>query len=150
MFEQSFFGLGDVYIDIGKKLDTTVLVSLLRPQKTTTDFKYKYFSHNNTDVSKALDSNKFLILLDWLNKNDISLHFTFMDYLYYGISDIIDSMSDAVNTAVFNRAIKTTLYEVVHSNSDIFLDFFTSIITQVLHEKELMNSLRPFMNYTLI
>jgi len=124
LFEQSFFGLGGIYIDRGKILDTTGLITLLKPQKTTTEFKYKYFSYNNTDVSKALDSNRFLILLNWLDKNDVSLHFTLMDYLYYGISDIIDSMPDVVNTAVFNRAIKSTLYDVVRSNSDIFLDLF--------------------------
>ncbi len=88
------------------------------------EFKYKYFSRDNTSIEDALNSDRFLILLEWIDKNEISIHFTLMDYLYYGISDIIDSLPDVTKVAMYNRELKSVLYDIVRQNYTIFLELF--------------------------
>jgi hypothetical protein len=124
LFEQSFFGLGGLYIEHGNNIDPSVMISMLKPQKSIKEFKYKYFSNNNTDVLNALDSKRFLNLMEWIDKNGILIHFTLLEYLYYGISDIIDSMPDALKTLEYNRLVKSVLYDAVRANSTAFLTLF--------------------------
>lgn len=62
--------------------------------------------------------------MEWIDKNGILVHFTLLDYLYYGISDIIDSMPDALKTLEYNRLIKSVLYDAVRASSTAFLTLF--------------------------
>ena len=124
LFEQSFFGLGGLYIEHGHRIDSSVMISMLKPQKSIKEFKYKFFSNSNSDAINALDSKRFLILMEWIEKNGILIHFTLLDYLYYGISDIIDSMPDALKTLEYNRLIKSVLYDAVRANSTAFMALF--------------------------
>src|SRR5690554_2261643 len=125
IFKRSFFGLGGIFID-KKNIDfrTDDLLLVLKPQKTMKEFKYKYFSNNNTDALKALNSKRFLTLFKWLKKHDVLIHFTLMDYLYFGIADIVDSLPDARNTGDFNRELKSVLYDVVRDQLNKFLKLF--------------------------
>ncbi len=124
LINQSFFGLGGLYIEFQKEVNVDDLIKELKPQKTMKEFKYKYFSRDNTSIEDALNSDRFLILLEWIDKNEISIHFTLMDYLYYGISDIIDSLPDVTKVAMYNRELKSVLYDIVRQNYTIFLELF--------------------------
>lgn len=125
IFKQSFFGLGGIFLDEKNfDLKTDDLLLELKPQKTMKEFKYNYFSSKKSEVLKALDSKRFLTLFEWLNKHGVLIHFTLMDYLYFGISDIIDSLPDARSAAYFNRELKSVLYDVVRDQLYKFLELF--------------------------
>lgn len=88
------------------------------------EFKFSYFSRGNSDLAKILASNRLLTLMKWIDQNEIAIHFTILDYLYFGISDIIDSLPNIKETFLFNRQMKDELYQVIKPNINEFFELF--------------------------
>jgi hypothetical protein len=113
------------------------------------ELKYGFFSRNNSEVTKALNSKRFLTLFKWLHKHDVLIHFTLMDYLYFGISDIVDSLPDARNTAYFNREIKSVLYDVVRDQLNRFLKLFYKYNYPNIDKKNIKDFISEFYDIYL-
>lgn len=57
----------------------------------TDELKYKNISRNKT-FNQIICSKRITLILDWLLEKDIYIHFSSLGNLYYGLSDIIDSI----------------------------------------------------------
>jgi len=93
------------------------LRSRLRLQKTTQDIKLKHIAKGT--FPEILASEKLGIFLKWLQENELLIHFSIMDVIYWSIIDIIDSiLTEAGHTQLFqiHRELKNDLYEVLRSD----------------------------------
>ena len=104
------FILGGVVLASEIKVLPEVLLKELRLDKSVDEFKYKHIADRcKGDFFKNLKSKKLKIFLDWINKNDIFIHFSNFNNLYWGIVDIIDS-NEEIPFHLYNP-IKNVLYK---------------------------------------
>lgn len=130
-----YFVLGG--IEVPNNLD----LNILKDEYKNDDFpidevKYKYFSYGNSDFKKALKSKRLNKLFKFLLKNKIYIHVTVLNYLYWGISDIVDSIID--KNDYFNANIlKMGMYEGLMQNYDLTYDTFIKYeFPSIPHGKE--------------
>lgn len=122
IIHQSHFTLGGIYIPKGNKPDIDGLLKNLSPQKNQKELKFKFFSYGSKELIDFLNSKRLKILFDWIQKNDLLIHMSTMDYLYFSIVDIVDDLPDAKETGLFNKPLKDELYAVVKKNVKLFVD----------------------------
>lgn len=122
IIHQSHFALGGIYIPEGNKPDIDDLLKNLSPQKNQKELKFKFFSYGSKEFIDFLNSKRLKILFDWIQKNDLLIHMSTMDYLYFSIVDIVDDLPDAKETGLFNKPLKDVLYAVVKRNVKLFVD----------------------------
>lgn len=76
------------------------------------DAKYRFFSHNKANIEDALSYDRFYRLFDFLIKNNIYIHLNILNYWYYAIADIIDSLYVNEHSDFNeNRLLKNGMYE---------------------------------------
>ncbi|MBY7101159.1 DUF3800 domain-containing protein [Bacillus sp. 6YEL31] len=93
----------------------------LKLQSALKEVKFKNICGGGSDFLKCIHSRKIHDFIDWLLENDIYIHFSMLDHLYYSIVDIIDSLE--VNFELGNY-LKTSLYQLVYKNTDNFMGIF--------------------------
>jgi len=149
--DQSHFTLGGIYLPKGCKPDVEDLMIKLRPQKNQKELKFKFFSYGKKELKDFLKSKILKILFEWIFSNEILIHMSSMDYLYFSIVDIIDELPDAKSTGLFNKSLKDILYEVVRKDIKSFVDIlyrykYTNIKKEVIFDfyKEVY---RFYINY---
>lgn len=104
--------------------DINDLKSQLRIQKSAKEIKFKHISKSK-DFLGCLSENKVTILLEWLLKSDLYVHFSNINNLYYAIVDIIDTIDEHVyNPFIFE--MKNELYKIAKENYHSFYKLLTS------------------------
>lgn len=95
-----FFVLGGVVFKQENRLDESDYQAFqeemraTNPQKQIHEFKSKHFLNGAKDLESLLSKPSFGVLMDFLIKNGISVHYFYADNLYYGLVDIVDSFID--------------------------------------------------------
>jgi len=106
------FILGGIcYKGSERQLKLEVLKTKLELQKSVQDMKLKHLSKGA--FPQLLESKKISIFLQWLLDEDLLIHFSVMDVVYWSITDIIDSILTEINAPqLFNhhRELKNDLY----------------------------------------
>lgn len=118
---QSHFSLGGIFVPKRCKPDIDKLIERLKPQENQKEFKFKFFSYGKTDLKDFLSSRRLSILFEWILENDLLIHMSSMDYLYFSLVDIVDELPEAKVTSLYNRPLKDILYEVVRKDIDSFV-----------------------------
>ena len=76
------------------------------------DAKYKFFSHNKGYIEDALSFGRFYRLFDFLIKNDVYIHLNVLNYWYYAITNLVDSLYINEEFDINeNHLMKTGMYE---------------------------------------
>ena len=100
------------------------LAQLLHLQKNVTEIKFKnQFSKGN--FLECMGKKRIGYLLQWINEQDLFIHYTHVNNLYYAIVEIIDSIMSPEEIAEmgFNYfSIKNTFYEMLHGKEEKLQD----------------------------
>lgn len=92
----------------------------LKLQSNVIEIKLKHIATGS--FTNCLNSQKLEIFLTWLLANDLLIHYSSLNIIYWSIVDIIDSLKGVENHFHINRELKTTLYEIIRQNLDDFLN----------------------------
>lgn len=119
-----FFILGGIAVQKGQEISTKDLLSDLNLQSNIKDIKFRHFIGKAKNFENILKSEKIDILLDWLLKNDLHIHYLAMNYIYFALVDIVDAaMSQyTIYDYTLDIQLKNRLYEIVKKNIDYFVD----------------------------
>jgi len=95
----------------------------LKLQSTIKEIKIAHIAKG--DFLQCLGSEKLTIFLNWLLDNDIYLHYSSLNILFWSIVDIIDSFVEFdYRVARYNYDLKAILYELVKQNLEDFSKLF--------------------------
>ena len=117
MLKNTFFVLGGVIVP--DCVDLNDILQLF-PEHSSGEFKYKFFS-NKSKIPDCLSSNRISRLFDFLLDNDIKIHFNAKNYLYYALTDIIDSIMECEDFSVALK-MKSVLYHFLMKSYDDTFD----------------------------
>jgi hypothetical protein len=117
------FVLGGIALKEGQAIpDIADLRRTLVVQKTATELKLRHIASGKFE--DMLASEKMLTFLSWLSANDICIHFSNINILYWALVDIVDAI---ILTEKFQRYIpahkemKNELYRLVSCDTPGFL-----------------------------
>lgn len=102
--------------------DTDDLITSLVLQKSAKEIKFNQLAKG--DFTGVLNSQKIRTLLAWLINNDISIHYTNFNILYWSIVDIVDSilLDDGVKEyVIYCYEIKNELFRLCNLDLDNLL-----------------------------
>lgn len=89
------------------------------------ELKYKYFSYGSSDFKKVLKSKRLNILFKYFLNNRIYIHATVMNYWYWAICDIVDSIMEKESFEIDeNNELKMGMYEGLMKEYDLTYKLF--------------------------
>lgn len=119
------FILGGIVLEDGHKVDIKPLFDSFNLQSNVTEVKLKNIAKG--DFFNCLKSTHLKSIFDFLLKENISIHYSSLNFLYFSTVDIIDSLIEATGIdydPFYNRALKNDLYICVKRNIDKFIPIF--------------------------
>lgn len=143
-----FFVLGGLAVSKGEKVNTSSLLDDLKLQKNVTDIKFRHLAGKGADFLTTLQSQKIEIFLNWLNVNELKIHYNAVNYIYYSLIDIVDAAM--AQYPFYNHELdldlKNLLYEIVKQN----LDYFQNVLYKysypnITDTKNFMKEFLPFI-----
>ncbi len=128
-FNSSFtanFVLGGL-VHKGNAPDVQGLIESFNLQKTTKEVKFKHIA--NGDFIDCLKSKKLQLFLQFLNDNDIFVHYSSLNVFYWAIVDIVDSAIVNSEAAMqldptFANHLKNDLYKLSRLEIDSVIELF--------------------------
>ncbi|MDE6585966.1 MAG: DUF3800 domain-containing protein [Clostridia bacterium] len=143
-----FFVLGGLAVPKGEKVNVSSLLTDLKLQNNITDIKFRHLAGKGADFLTTLNSQKIEIFLDWLNVNELKIHYNALNYIYYSLIDIVDAAM--AKYPFYNHELdldlKNLLYEIVKQN----LDYFQNVLYKysypnIKDTKGFMKEFLPFI-----
>jgi len=119
------FVLGGIVQTGGERsLDFPGLRAALRLQPTLKELKFQHVAHG--DFPTVLSSKKLTAFLDWLESQDLDLHYFALDPLFWATIDIIDSIvaDKAARLALIAPQLKNDLHRILLSDLTATLELF--------------------------
>jgi hypothetical protein len=103
------------------------LIDSFKLQKNTKEVKFKHIAHG--DFLDCLKSDKLKLFLQFLNDNNLYVHYSSLNILYWAIVDIVDSAianSDAAMRLgpTFANHLKNDLYKLSRLEIDSVIELF--------------------------
>ena len=110
--------------------------------KSSNEIKFKHIAEGN--LLNCLKSKKLSTVLDWLVENNLSIHFSSLNILYWSIVDIIDSCIEYYPNFRYEdlNYFKTLLYELAKVDLKNFL--------KILHKYKYPNIQQSKINKFII
>lgn len=105
--------------DIKDSFDS--LKKKLKVRSDLKEIKFKNICGGGSDFLKCIHNRKLHDFITWLLENDIYIHFSMLDHLYYSLVDIIDSLGVDSWEGI---DLKTSLYQLVYNNTENFMEIF--------------------------
>lgn len=91
----------------------------LKVSSNLKEIKFNNICPKGSDFLKCIHNRKVHDFIAWLLENNIYIHFSMLDHLYYSLVDIIDSLD--VN-GWEGIELKTILYQFVYNNTENFME----------------------------
>lgn len=116
---------GIAYRGAVRDLNIAELRNMLRVQTTAKEIKLDHVAKG--DFLFILKARKLEIFLRWLFEQDVYIHYSVMDPLYWSVVDIIDSILTEygnANLMAVNKQLKNVLYTVLRYNQVATVDLF--------------------------
>jgi hypothetical protein len=108
-----------------RPLDLAGLRQAVRLQPTAKELKLEHLGTG--DFLKVLGSRKVAAYLAWLKDQDLFVHYSFVDPVYWSTVDIIDAITsdhDMAHMTLFGRSLKDDLYTVLRIDLDHLADLY--------------------------
>lgn len=125
-FTQNFI-LGGLVHEGELEIDIQPLIKSFNLQKNAQEFKFKHIAKG--DFLDCLKSNKLKLFLQFIVDNDIYVHYSSLNMLYWAIVDIVDSAIYKSNVASklglqFSNYLKNDLYRLSRLEIDAIKKLF--------------------------
>lgn len=114
-------------VHLGKAPNMQPLIDSFKLQKTATEVKFKNIAKGN--FLDCLKSEKLKLFLQFLKDNDLYVHYSSLNILYWSLVDIVDSaiaISDAAKQLgpQFSNHLKNDLYKLSRLKIDSVIELF--------------------------
>lgn len=143
-----FFVLGGLAVPRGENVNTSSLLTDLKLQKNVTDIKFRHLAGKGADFLTTLNSQKIEVFLDWLNKNELKIHYNALNYIYYSLIDIVDAAMSQYSfyNHELDLDLKNMLYEIVKQDINYFIDMlYKYCYPNITNTKCFMKEFLPFI-----
>ncbi len=120
------FVLGGL-VNLGQKPNVQPLIDSFKLQKTATEVKFKHIASGQ--FLDCLKSEKLKLFLQFLIHNDLYIHYSSLNILYWSLVDIVDSAIVSSEAAKqlgpqFSNHLKNDLYKLSRLQIDAVIDLF--------------------------
>lgn len=130
-----FFVIGGVEIPDGCNLNELEKL-YIDDDFPKNEFKYKYFSYDS-DFMKTIKSNRINKFFKFILENNIYIHINVLNYWYWAICDIVDSIDNVDFNYEMNIERKMGMYEALMAYYDETYDVFIKYdFPSIEHGKE--------------
>jgi hypothetical protein len=123
-----YFVLGGLVLKNGQSISTTNLHDIFKLQKTVNEIKFKNFC-DSREFPLVVSSWRIQQYFKWLVSNRCLIHFSIMDWVYYSLVDIVDSLPEEKEEIYLVESLglplKTALYDAVNPDMDAFMGFLS-------------------------
>ena len=109
----TFFVLGGLIVPKGVDLSE---INQLFPKHTEGEYKYKFFSQNR-QLPESLSSSRLSALFDFIIEKDIKIHFNAKNFIYYALTDTIDSLNICQDFEI-SQMLKSVFYHFLMKSYD--------------------------------
>jgi len=119
--DSAYFILGGVVFDKENEITNESLDGLyndLCVPKNLAEVKFKFIKRKSKSFIELLSKKSVQIFVEWLEKHNCWIHYSYQDNLYFSLVDIVDSMDES---HLFPKTLKNTLYECVKKDKAYFL-----------------------------
>ena len=142
------FVLGGVsHLKSKTNFDTEKLKQDLKLPKTVKEMKLTYIAKG--DFLSCLKSKKLEIFLDWFVSNDLFLHYSNLNILYWSVIDILESMIPQ-DLLQIHMELKTILYEFIKIDLNKFIEILYKYEYPNIDRKKANDFLDEILNYIKI
>lgn len=119
--ENLYFVLGGIAIE--NTLDFNDLLKYVGARQTPVDAKFNFFAFKHNDFLESINQSRLRKFFEYLLKNKILIHFDVLHYMYFALTDILDSLieeNDANQFAalMFYKQIQSDMTEVLYQDYD--------------------------------
>ncbi|MET4026757.1 hypothetical protein ABIE59_002285 [Marinobacter sp. MBR-99] len=123
------------------------LRDLLKIQRSANEIKFEYLSKGSYE--DALGSERISNFLVWILDNDIYIHYSFIDILYWSILDIVESLmpGDPLGIIPFHLEIKSELHYFVSKNSYEFMQLLVNFNYPNIKRSEVSSFLSEILRF---
>lgn len=120
------FVLGGL-VHLGQAPNVQSLIDSFKLQKTATEVKFKHIASG--DFLDCLKSKKLKLFLKYLQDNDLYVHYSSLNILYWSVVDIVDSAIVSSEAAQqlgpqFSNHLKNDLYKLSRLEIDSVIELF--------------------------
>lgn len=108
-----------------RPIDLTDLRKTIRMQPATPEMKFKHLGEG--DFLKVLEEHRIANFIDWLSAQELFIHYTALDPLYWSVVDIVDSIiaeDDKTHLAAFAANLKNDLYRILRRDEAGLIDLY--------------------------
>lgn len=119
------FILGGIVLENEQEVDVKSLFDSFGLQKNVNEVKLKNIAKG--DFFKCLESIHLQSIFNFLSVNNIFIHYSSLNFLYFSTVDIIDSLIESTGIdyhPYYKRALKNDLYICIKNNIDKFIPIF--------------------------
>jgi hypothetical protein len=127
--------------------DTEKLKQDLKLPNTVKEMKLTYIAKG--DFLSCLKSKKLEIFLDWFVSNDLFLHYSNLNILYWSVIDILESMIPQ-DLLQIHMELKTILYEFIKIDLNKFIEILYKYEYPNIDRKKANDFLDEILNYIKI
>lgn len=141
--DEDFVIGGLVYEGENRQFNLDKLFQLFKLQSNVKEVKRQHIAPGKTFL-ECINSPKLRLLLKWILDNDVYIHFMAMNNLYFGIVDIVDSLTDDTKLSAlpldYISLMKNVLYKYI--NADI--EYIHSIFLKYNYPNIQPDNVQPF------
>lgn len=119
------FILGGIVLEEGQKVEIVDLFKSFGLQDNVTEIKLRHLARGG--FINCLKSSYLHSIFEFLISNEVYVHYSSLNFLYFSVVDIIDSLCEAteiIYDPYHNRLLKNDLYLVVKRNVETFIELF--------------------------
>jgi len=139
------FVLGGVtHLKSKMSFDTDTMIKTLKLPKNIKEMKLTYIAKGN--FLSSLKSKKLEIFLNWMISNDLFLHYSNLNILYWSAIDILESMIPEELLQI-HMELKTILYEFIKIDLNNFIEILYKYEYPNINRKEANNFLDEILGY---
>ncbi|HAS6088074.1 TPA: hypothetical protein I7120_23705, partial [Vibrio vulnificus] len=138
--QDNFVLSGIVVNDIVEDIDLGSLREDLKLQKNVKEIKTKHIGSGN--FLDFLNEEKVGVFLDWLEQQELYIHYFNLNVNYWAIVDIIDSLIDEIgdnSLFSYHMMLKSDLYKVAMNEKDAFFDMMRAFEYPNIREENITN-----------
>ena len=135
---------GVVHLKSKSNFNTDLLKKNLKLPQNVKEIKLKHIAKG--DLLSCLKSKKLEVFLNWLLTNDLFIHYSNLNILYWSSIDILESMIPNELLEI-HMQLKTILYEFIKINLNDFVFIMYKYEYPNIHREQSNNFLDDILNF---